>query len=175
MLTSDDRTYVLNQRLTSLTGDLWIEDDQGNQLFQVDGKAFSLRRRHQLLDSSGAVLYEIAQSLAHINRTFEIKRDERLVATVTQALLTFLGDRFDVTLADGEELVVHGDLIDHDFRVFRGETEVITASRSLINIRDSYGVRVAPGFDVPLALAIVIALEQMEQQAREAASHQLHN
>lgn len=174
MLTSDDHTFVLNQRLTSLTGDLWIEDELGNQLFQVDGKAFSLRRRHELLDASGSLLYEIVQSLAHINRTFEIKRGDKVVATVKQALLTFLGDRFDVTLADGGELVVYGDLIDHEFRVMQHDTEVITASRSLINIRDSYGVHVAADFDVPLALAIVIALEQMEQQARESSSSILH-
>jgi len=69
---------------------------------------------------------------------------------------------------------VHGDLIDHEFRVMRDAAEVITASRSLVNIRDSYGVHVAPGFDVPLALAIVIALEQMERQARESSASMHH-
>jgi len=41
---------------------------------------------------------------------------------------------------------------------------VIFASRRILAIRDCYGLQIAPGFDVPLALAIVIVLEQMELQ-----------
>jgi hypothetical protein len=55
-------TYVLNQKLLSLSGDLWIEDEQGNNAFQVDGKAFSLRRTLILLDPSGNPLYAIGKS-----------------------------------------------------------------------------------------------------------------
>jgi uncharacterized protein YxjI len=163
-------TFVLNQTLTSITGDLTIDDERGNRVFEVDGKAFSLRRRHQLLDASGDEVYEIAQALANINRTFEISHDGRVVATVQQALLTILGDQFTVTLADGSELEVQGDLISREFRVTLGGNEVIFASRHLVSIRDSYGVRVAPGFDVPLALAIVVALEQMELEKRQGSS-----
>jgi len=164
------RTFVLNQTLTSLSGDLWIEDEVGTQVFMVDGKAFSLRRRHELIDASGRVLYEISQELAHVNRTFAIRQGGRLVATVKQALLTVFGDRFTITLSDGAELSVQGDIIDREFRVTRGGIDVILASRRLLSIRDKYGVQVAPGFDVPLALAIVIALEQMELQVREASA-----
>ena len=67
-------TYVLNQKLMSLSGDLWIEDEQGNNAFQVDGKAFSLRRTLILEDASGNPLYAINKSLAHLHRTFEIKQ-----------------------------------------------------------------------------------------------------
>jgi uncharacterized protein YxjI len=48
--------------------------------------------------------------------------------------------------------------------VTRAGSDVIFASRRLLAIRDCYGVQIAPGFDTPLALAIVIALEQMELQ-----------
>ena len=172
---SSGQTFVLNQRLTSLSGDLSIEDEQGNQVYFVDGKAFSLRRRHQLLDASGTVVYEIVQSLGHVHRTFEIRHAGQVVATVQQALLTILGDRFTVSLADGEELIVHGDLLDYEFRIERQGVEVIVASRSLINIRDSYGIRVEPGFDVGLALAIVIALQQAEQEQRLGFGTSMHH
>lgn len=175
MQTSTDRTFVLNQKLMSVSGDLWIEDMEGNRLFEVDGKAFSIRRRHELLDASGHVVYEISQALAHLRRTFEIKRDGHVVATIEQAILAFLGDRFTINMADGSELIVHGDIIDREFRIARGDEEVILASRRLISIRDAYGIQVAPGFDVPLALAIVIALEQMEREGREQSSEFMHH
>ncbi len=37
-------------------------------------------------------------------------------------------------------------------------------------MRDSYGIQVAPTFDTPLALAIVVALEQMELEERAGRS-----
>lgn len=39
---------------------------------------------------------------------------------------------------------------------------MIFASRRLLSLRDSYGVQIAPDFETPQALAIVIAFEQIE-------------
>ncbi|MBF6604567.1 MAG: LURP-one-related family protein [Chloroflexi bacterium] len=165
----DGQTYVLNQKLLSIGGDLWIEDDTGDRVFEVDGKAFSLRRSLELRDPAGETLYTIGQSLAHLHRTFEIKRGGDLVATIEEALFNVIGDHFTVRLVAGDELAVKGDWIDREFHVIRagsGDSEVIVASRRLISLRDSYGVQVASGFDAALAVAIVVALEQMELEGR---------
>ena len=161
-----EHTYVLSQALVSLGGDLWIEDEGGNRVFEVDGKALAIRRTLELRDPAGTVLYTINQSLAHLRRTFEVKQDGAVVVTIEQALLALLGDRFTIRLATGEELTVQGDWIDREFRVSRGDADVVVASRSLLSLHGSYGIRVADGFDVPLALAIVVALEQMELEER---------
>ena len=160
------QTFVLNQKLMSLKGDLWIEDEQGNQVFHVDGQYMSLRDTHTLLDAAGTPYYSISQSLAHLHRTFEIKRGEETVATVQQAILRLLGDRFTITLASGEQLTVKGDWIDREFHVVQGTQDVIFASRRLLSLRDKYGIHIAPGFDVPFGLAIVVALERMEMEER---------
>jgi uncharacterized protein YxjI len=161
---STGQTFVLNQKLMSIGGDLWIDDAAGNHAFGVDGKAFALRRTLVLQDPTGNPLYGINQSLAHVHQTFEIKQGETLVATVQKALLNILGDHFTIDLAAGDQLLVTGDWISREFHVTRGGSDVIFASRRLLAIRDCYGVQIAPGFDVPLALAIVISLEQMELQ-----------
>ena len=160
-------TYRLNQKLMSLSGDLWIEDEQGNNAFEVDGKAFSLRRTLVLLDLSGNPLYAIGKSLAHLHRTFEIKRGDALVATIQEALVNFLGDHFTITLGTGDQLSVSGDFIGREFRISRAGADVIVASRKLLAIRDSYGIQIAPDFEPALGLAIVVALEQMELEERE--------
>jgi uncharacterized protein YxjI len=160
------QTYALNQKLFSLGGDAWIEDEAGNHAFEVDGKAFSLRRTLELRDPVGASLFTISQALAHLHRTFEVKRGDALVATVQEALLNILGDHFTIDLATGEQLAVQGNWIDREFHVTRAGSDVIFASRSLLSLHDTYGVQVAAGFDVPLAIAIVVALEQMELEGR---------
>jgi uncharacterized protein YxjI len=158
------QAYVLNQKLVSLGGDLWIEDEQGNHQFEVDGKAMSLHGTHILKDLQGNPLYEISQALGHLHRTFEIKRDGRVVATIQQAMLTFLGDRFKIALENGQELAIAGDWIDRDFRISAGGQDVITVSRRLMSLHGSYAIQIAPEFDTPLGLAIVVALERMELQ-----------
>ena len=90
-LNSTGQTFVLNQKLMSISGDLWIDDADGNHAFEVDGKALALRRTLVLLDQTGQPLYEINQSLAHLHHTFEIKRGDEVVATVQKALLNILG------------------------------------------------------------------------------------
>ena len=161
---STGQTFVLNQKLMSIGGDLWIDDAAGEHAFAVDGKAFALRRTLVLQDPAGNQLYEINQSLAHLHHTFEIKQGDAVVATIQKALLNVLGDHFTIDMANGEQLSVTGDWISREFHVTRAGSDVIFASRRLLAIRDCYGVQIAPGFDTPLALAIVIALEQMELQ-----------
>ncbi len=164
------QTFVLNQKLMSLSGDLWIEDGQGNHAFEVDGKALSVRDNHILQDLQGRPLYTISRSLAHIRMTYEIKQGEQVIATIEKALMAFMGDRFKIAFANGQQMAVKGDFIHREFRVTQAGKDVIVASRKLLSIRDKYGVQIMPDFDVPLALAIVVALERMELMEREKLS-----
>lgn len=165
-------TYVLKQKLVSIGGDAWIEDEHGQHAFEVDGKALRLRRTLELRDPSGSQLYHIAKSLVHIHNTFELKQGGKVVATIQEGLIGILGDKFTVKFKNGDpELKVTGDIIDHDFVIKRGDKIVVEASRKLISLHDAYGVKVADGFDPALALAIVITVEQMElDEAKKAAS-----
>jgi len=158
------QTFVLNQQLMSIGGDLWIDDASGGHAFLVDGKALAIRRTLVLQDLTGRPLYEINQSLAHLRKTFEIKQGDQVVATIQKALVSFMGDNFTITAANGDQLAVTGDWIAREFHVTNGGQDVILASRKLLSLHGGYGIQIAPGFDVPLALAIVVALEQMELQ-----------
>ena len=160
------RTFVLNQKLISLTGDLWIEDGQGNHAFEVDGKLLSLHGTHVLKDLNGQSLYEISKPLApHVHKTIEIKKDGHVSATVQEAIFHLGGDKFKITVAGGQELTVHGNWSNRVFQVKdQAGGQVIDASRMWFTIRDGYGIQIAPGFEVPLGLAICVALERVEAQ-----------
>ncbi len=164
--------FVLNQKLISLTGDAWIEDGQGNRAFAVDGTLLSLRGTHVLKDLSGQALYEISKPLApHLHKTISIMRGGQTVATVQQALFNLAGDKFRITGAAGQELVVRGDWTSREFRVTDPSGQVaMTASRVWFSMHDAYGIQIAPGFDVPFGLAIAIALERVEDAERGAQS-----
>ncbi len=166
MPASQIQTFVLNQKLISLTGDLWIEDGKGNHAFEVDGKLLSMHSTHVLKDLDGQPLYEISKPLApHVHKTIEIKKDGKVTATVQEAIFHLGGDKFKITLAGGQELTVHGNWSNREFQVKdQAGGQVIDASRMWFSIRDAYGIQIAPGFEVPLGLAICVALERVEAQ-----------
>jgi uncharacterized protein YxjI len=161
-------TYALHQALFSFSGDAWIEDATGNRVFEIDGKAFALGRTLDLLDRNGTLLYTLHQRVLSFRPTFEISRNGATVATLQKALLAILGDRFTITLADGSELEAKGNVLDHEFTISRGDAVLATASRAWFSMHDTYGVQVADEFDDPLALAIVIAIEQIESEEDRA-------
>jgi uncharacterized protein YxjI len=157
-------TFVLNQKLISMTGDLWIDDSNGNHAFEVDGKFMAVRRSLILKDTSGHELYEINKSLAHVHKTFEVKQGDKVVMTLQKALMSFMGEHFTITAADGGQMKVTGNWAGREFHVQKDGTDVIYASRQFFSLHDAYGIQVSPGFDAPLALAIVVALEQIEKE-----------
>jgi uncharacterized protein YxjI len=160
--------YVLNQKMISLTGDLWIEDAQGHHAFEVDGQLLSLRGTHVLKDVSGQALYEISKPLApHLHDTITITKGGQAAATVQKAVFNLAGDKFKITLASGQQLTLKGDWMDREFQVKDQAGQVVmTASRAWLSMHDAYGVQISPGFEVPLGLAIAIALERVEVQEK---------
>jgi uncharacterized protein YxjI len=164
------QTFVLNQKLISMTGDLWIDDSNGNHAFEVDGKLLAVRRSLLLKDTSGQELYEINKSLAHVHKTFEVKQGDKVVATIQRALMSFMGEHFTITAADGGQLKVTGNWMGREFHIQKDGADVVVASRQFFSLHDAYGIQVSPGFEAPLALAIVVALEQIEKEEGHESS-----
>src|ERR1035437_8991018 len=131
------QTFVLNQKLISMTGDLWIDDSNGNHAFEVDGKLLALRRSLILRDTSGQELYEINKSLAHVHKTFEVKPGDKVVMTIQKALMSFMGEHFTITAADGGQMKVTGNWAGREFHVQKDGTDVIYASRQFFSLHDA--------------------------------------
>jgi LURP-one-related len=49
----DARRYRLRQKMLSIGDDFWIEDEEGERVFRVDGKALRLRQTFHLEDLQG--------------------------------------------------------------------------------------------------------------------------
>lgn len=159
---SDAGVYVLNEGVFTRGGDTWIEDERGDRAFEVIGP-MSATQPHFLLDPDGRSIYEIAQTLPPAGRVFEIRQGSSLVARVKAATISFLAGRYSVTLADGEVIPVKGRFTSRELRALRNGRDAFIASGRLASVGNSYGIRISPDFDVPLALAILVAIEQMER------------
>jgi uncharacterized protein YxjI len=56
--------YRMRQKLVSIGDDYWIEDDQGERVFKVDGKALRVRETLIFEDRDGSELLKIQQRMA---------------------------------------------------------------------------------------------------------------
>ena len=90
----------------------------------------------------------------------------RTVATVKKALITPVRDRWTVTVADGPDLDVKGNIVDHEYTIEDGRSTVAEVSKKWFRVADTYGVEVAPGQSPVLMLAVTAVLDQMAHEAR---------
>ena len=88
-------------------------------------------------------------------------------ATISKELFTFLHQAYDITLADGTAYKANGDITNHEYTVTGPAGPVAQMSRAWFSIRDSYGVAIAPGTDVPLILAAAVCIEEISERERE--------
>ena len=155
--------YRLVERMVSLGDDFYIQNDQGQRVFKVDGKVMRLRDTLVFRDMQGREVCKIQQRMARLRDTMEIEGpDGRRLATVHKAMITPLRDRFVVKIGDGRDLEVQGNIVSHEYRI----GNVATVSKRWFRVRDSYGVEVAPGQNDLLILAATVCIDQMSHDTR---------
>lgn len=160
--------YTLRQRLLGLVEDFDINDENGRPVYNVDNKWFSLRETFVLGDMQGQEVATIQAKLLDIRATMNISRGGKPLATVRKALLTLLGERFDVELAAGGELEVQGDIFDHEYSILREGAPVAQISKRWLALSDTYAVEIALGEDDGLILAVVVALDELSHGNEDA-------
>ena len=152
--------YRMRQKLVSIGDDYWIENDRGERVFKVNGKALRIRKTMVLEDAYGHELLHIEERMLHLRDTMKIEDMEgHTRATVHKALISPLRERWLIDVEHGPDLHVHGNIVDHEYRIQDGHTTVAEVSKRWFRIADTYGVEVAPGEDHAMMLAITAVLD----------------
>jgi uncharacterized protein YxjI len=155
--------YRMVEKLVSIGNDFWIQDDQGQRVYKVDGKALRVRNTLIFRDTQGNELCEIQQRIARIRDSMEIEGpDGGRLAMVHKAMITPLRDRFAVKVGEGPDLEIQGNILAHEYRI----GNVATVSKRWFRVRDSYGVEVAPVQNDLLILAATVCIDQMAHETR---------
>lgn len=154
--------YKMHEKLVSIGDDYWIENETGKREFYVDGKALRLRDTLIIRDVQGNEVYKLQEKLLRIKDTMGVQdADGKTVATIKKALISPLRDRWKVEVANGPEMDVRGNILDHEYKIEAGREKVAEVSKRWFRIRDTYGVEIEPGQDSAFILAIAAALDQM--------------
>jgi uncharacterized protein YxjI len=155
----DGPTFQMREKIMAIGDDYWIEDDDGNKVYKVDGKAARLRDTFILEDTSGTELAKIQEKKLTVRDKMTIERGSTK-ATVRKRLLG-IRDHYIIDVEDGEDLKAHGNIVDHEYEIERDGDTVAKVSKKWFRVRDTYGVQLAEDQDVPLILAITVCVDAM--------------
>jgi uncharacterized protein YxjI len=159
--------YQMRQKLVSIGDDYWIENERRERVFKVDGKALRVRQTLFFDDRDGRELYKIQERMLRIKDSMEIEdANGQRAAMVKKALITPIRERWTVSVADGPDLEVQGNLVDHEYNIGEGRDKIAEVSKKWFRIADTYGVQVEQGQNDLLILAVTVALDEMAHPGR---------
>ncbi len=159
--------YKMRQRLLSIGEDFAIEDERGNPVYQVDGKVLRLRKTFVIEDRQGNEVATVREQKLALRDSMNILRAGETIATIRKGWFTPFRDKFAIEVKAGQDLVVQGDILDHEYAIRRGGETVAHVSQHWFTVRDTYGIEIAPGEDDGLILAIAVAIDEMAHDPDE--------
>jgi uncharacterized protein YxjI len=151
----------MREKLLSIGDDYWIEDESGQKVFKVDGKAMHIRDTFVLEDASGNEVAKIQERKLSVRDKMSIEMDGRS-ATVHKAVVG-IRDRYKIDVDGGPDLSAHGNVVDHEYEIERDGDTIATVSKKWFRVRETYGVEIAPDQDDALILAITVAMDSMSR------------
>jgi uncharacterized protein YxjI len=158
--------YRMREKMVSIGDDFWIEDENGQKVYKVDGKALRVRNTLKFKDTQGNVLAQIQERKLRVKDTMEVEdANGNRIALVKKAIISPVRDRFSVQIKDGPDLDVKGNILDHEYTIGEGRSKVAEVSKKWFRVRDTYGVEIAPDQDDIVILAVTVCIDQMARGA----------
>ena len=156
--------YVIRERFFRLGEDSDITDEQGQPVYQVDGKVLTLHDTLIVRDRAGTEVARVQRQLVALRPTYHITRQGQEVAEVRKKFFSPFVDRFTIDIPGPDDLSMTGDLFEHEYTITRADQVVATVSKRWLSLTDTYGVDIAPGEDDLLILTSVLALDLAEDR-----------
>lgn len=146
----------IKQRVFSWTDSYDVYDETGSPRYFVKAEFLSLGHQIHVYDKrTGAELGSIHQRLLTFLPAFDIIIGGREQGTVTKQFSLFT-PRYEVDFRGWE---VEGDFLGWDYRVVQGGSQVMSISKELFTLGDSYVLEFAnPAHEMP-GLLLVIAID----------------
>ncbi len=159
--------YQMQQKWMSWGDDYIVRDENGRDVFLIDGHAWSFGSKLSFQDMQGRELAFISQQLLAWGATFEIHRGGVLAAVVKKTVFTLFRAEFTVDVPGPGDLIAEGDFWDHEYAFTRHGQVVARVSKAFFSWTDSYGIDVAPGEDDVLIVAAAVVIDQCSHEKKK--------
>lgn len=175
---------IVRKLLTITEGNFAVTDVNGNIMFKIKGKIFSLRDRRILLDSADNPILTLQQKILTAHRRWQVFRGQSsdpkdLLFSVKKSSLIQFKTELDVFLAANtkEEVCdfkVKGSWLERSCAIHLGNTPTIIAQmhrkhsvQSVVLGKDTFVVTVYPNVDYAFIVALVVVLEEINEDRED--------
>lgn len=159
--------YQMRQNLVSFGDDFWIDDSQGQHKFKVNGKMVTVRQTLDFEDLQGKTIVKIQEKMLRVTDAIAIEDGAgNKAAEVKKAIISPVRDKYTVKIANGPDMEVKGNIVDHEYTIENGRQKIAEVSKKWFKIADSYGVEINAGQNDVLILAISVAIDSMSHPAK---------
>lgn len=159
------RLYI-KQRVFSLSGKFTVKDEEGKDVYFIEGSFLQIPKTFSIMDSARAEVALITKKVFSFLPKFFVEVNGREVLTIKKEF-TFFKSRYSIEAAGIE---INGNVWDMNFQV-RQHGEVIgTVSKEWFTWGDSYKVLVMDEKLEAILVAIVVAIDCAKADQAAAAS-----
>ncbi len=158
--------YMMKQKMFSFGDDFKIQDEQGREVYFVDGKALSIGSKLAFKDMQGNELAFIKQKVMSFKPTFEIYKQGNLHATVKKEF-TFFKKKFTIAIPGQQDMEAKGNFIDYEYEINKGGKWAGKISRRALTLTDTYAVDIADDEDQITVLATTVAIDMINAQDKK--------
>jgi len=151
-------SYLMRQKFLSWGEEYRIKDDTGQDVFLVKGKFFTVKKKLSFQDMQENELAVIQQKSISWSIIYEIYRDSKVYATMSESFFTLIGREFTVDIPGADDLKIKGNLSGYKYTFERASGVVATVSKKWASLANTYGVDIIPGEDDILILACTVAI-----------------
>jgi uncharacterized protein YxjI len=116
-----------------------------------------------MLDASGSEAAGLVRPAMHIHPTFTVTRPGRTDVTVRKTNFAPIMETWRIEGAEGGDIDLRGDLLNHEFTFERDGRAVGTTTRRWVSLTDAYAVQ-ADGMDPVLAIAAAVGIDSVENE-----------
>jgi len=153
--------FKMKERMFAFGDDFWIENEEGERVYKINGKILRLADSLDFEDARGNVLVKMRGKVITIRGQIRLDRPGRNDAVVKKDLINIVRDHL-VLSVDGEgDFDIRGNLLDHEYSISRGRDKAAEVSKKWFRLRDTYGVQIEDGQDEILLLAATVAVDQL--------------
>ena len=150
--------YLMKQKFWSWGDDFTVKDEQGQDVYFVDGAAFSWGDKLSIQDMDGQELAFISQRLMSLLPRYEISRDGQQFAEVTKEFSWFKS-KFTLDVPGPNDYSITGCFWDHEYEFERSGRTVAAVSKKFFSWSDTYGIDIEDGEDDLAILATCIVID----------------
>ena len=155
---------IVKNKFVSWGGSSKVEDEAGNSLYSVRGKAFSWTKKKRLLSNDGRVLYRIRNKWPTfiMHSAFICDSQDNVICKVKMNLSFKQMYVFEQT---SENIQVSGYILD-GMQVVRNGVYIGTIKKEFWALRDYYVLDVPNGQDPTFLIALTIAIDNIHDKSQ---------